>query len=58
MVRIHCRWCNEYTEAYVGKNKHGERNQVRCYKCLNLLPSSSIESTENVNRKHIHSEWK
>ena len=62
MVKIKCKWCgNEFQQEILYKSpKTGTitRNQVKCKYCSRSLPSSIKETTDNVNRKHIHREFK
>ena len=60
MIKIRCSWCGRIFETLIGVTSVGkpERSQVRCPSCQRIIPSSIKEATENVNRKHIHRDYK
>lgn len=60
MVKLRCSWCGLNFETTIGTTTVGkpERSQVKCPNCQRFLPSSIKEPTENVNRKHIHRDYK
>lgn len=56
--KIHCDWCGNDFEQYIGVTQEGERDQVRCTKCFRTLPSSiKVMTGEKVGSNHYHKEY-